>query len=303
MQSLKQLHLVPMRSFSCCVASRMPYSPEERPPMTEQQKKLYPQVPQTFTEEGYPILKVHSARNAFLDYSKDRRPRRQFADLKPREVKMKENQDWPSIWPTAKTFVPSAVPLPLRQSYEKKQTNVPRGKYANTELLKIQNFLHLTPNAIKRHCEALKKFCTEWPEQLNDHEKAREYFPITYVTSDYVHSGPSIRDPRARIVKLIINIKDLKLDPDDEEKLIALAAHRYNEETHELTITASACPLRNQNMDYADYLLTAVYSESKARQEWEKEKPVVKEFPTDLDAYRAEIEQRLGFKKSKIKAN
>jgi len=29
-------------------------------------------------------------------------------------------------------------------------------KYANLELIKVQNFLHLTPPAIKQQCEALK---------------------------------------------------------------------------------------------------------------------------------------------------
>lgn len=302
MQSLRQIPVVvSRRGFKSSLASCMPYSPDERPPLTDQQKKLYPQVQQTFTEEGYPILKVHSSRNVFAAYTK-RRVRRQNVELVPRETKMKEDQDWPSVWPTAKTFVPSAVPLPMRQSYEGKPSRVPRGKYANTELLKIQNFLHLTPNAVKRHCEALKKFCNDWPKELDTDEKVREYFPVTYITNDYVHSSPTLRDPRARIVQLKINVGDLRLNRDDEEKLIALTAHRYNSKTQELTITASACPVRVQNKDYADYLLTALYSESKTRQEWEKDKPIKKEYP-DLDSYRAEVEQRLGFQKMEVKTN
>jgi len=31
------------------------------------------------------------------------------------------------------------------------------GKYANAELMKIPNFLHLTPAHVKKHCEALKR--------------------------------------------------------------------------------------------------------------------------------------------------
>ena len=31
-----------------------------------------------------------------------------------------------------------------------------RGKYGNTELIKIPNFLHLTPPHIKKHCQAIK---------------------------------------------------------------------------------------------------------------------------------------------------
>jgi small subunit ribosomal protein S35 len=40
------------------------------------------------------------------------------------------------------------------------------GKYANIELMKIPNFLHLTPPVIKRQCQLLKPFCTKWPKGL-----------------------------------------------------------------------------------------------------------------------------------------
>ena len=33
---------------------------------------------------------------------------------------------------------------------------IPPGKYANAELMKIPNFLHLTPAHIKQHCAAMK---------------------------------------------------------------------------------------------------------------------------------------------------
>jgi len=68
---------------------------------------------------------------------------------------MPVDQDWPSVWPTAKTFHPASVPLPLHQGYVPNHL-APPGKFANAELMKIANFLHLTPPAIKRHCEALK---------------------------------------------------------------------------------------------------------------------------------------------------
>lgn len=302
MQKIRQLQLIHVRSFGCSATNRMPYAPEERPPMTDSQKKLYPQVQQEFTDEGYPILKVHSNRNAF-EVRRSDRLRGTRKSFTPRERRMSENQDWPSVWPTAKTFSPSAVPLPLRQSYEEKANKVPRGKYANMELMKIPNFLHLSPAAIERHCRALKKFCTEWPKELENHEKVREYLPITYVTKDYIHSAPTIRDPRARVVQLKVNVKSLKLNSLDEDKLIQLAAHRYNENTQELTLEVSACPTRNQNKDYADYLLTALYSESRNHQEWEKDKPVQQERHDDLDTYRANIEQKLGFKPFKTIAD
>lgn len=259
-------------SLGRCTA--MPYKPEERLPLTDHQKKLYPQVEQQFTDEGYPLLKL----NRKIDSVLGTRTRKKFERRKPRynykirEEAMDENQDWPSMWPTAKTFSPSGVPLPLRQSYEQKKP--PRGKYVNTELLKIANFLHLTPVAIERQCNAIKKFCTPWPEGLDKDEEVRTYFPITYITCDYVHSLPTIRDERSRIVQLRINIKDLKLDPIDEDKIIRLLTpNRYDKQTGQITITASACPSKIQNEDYSNYLLTALYFESIKHEKWEEDKP------------------------------
>ena len=77
---------------------------------------------------------------------------------------MKPDQDWPSVWPAARTFHPASVPLPLRQGVIQQKKLLPPEKYANTELMKIPNFLHLTPPAINRHCDAIKKFCTPWPK-------------------------------------------------------------------------------------------------------------------------------------------
>lgn len=272
------------------------YSPAERLPLTDHQKRLYPQVEQQFTEEGFPILKlVSNKKNIFETRPKLIRRRSRYT-FKRREEYMKENQDWPSVWPVAKTYVPSAVPLPLRQSYEEKLSNVPIGKYANTELIKVVNFLHLTPDAIKRHCVALRKFCTEWPDNLDTDEEVRSHFPVTYVTRDYVHSLPTIREPRARIVELKINVKDLNLNSSDEEKLILLAGWRYDKETQVLTIPADACPSKVQNKDYADYLLSALYFESKNHQKWEDDKEGEDTIShIDLEEYRKQVEQKLGY--------
>ena len=77
---------------------------------------------------------------------------------------MKPDQDWPSVWPGPRTFHPASVPLPVRQGFAHLKGQSTPGKYANVELMKIPNFLHLTPPAIKRHCEAIQKFCTPWPK-------------------------------------------------------------------------------------------------------------------------------------------
>lgn len=47
-----------------------------------------------------------------------------------------------------------------------------------------------------------------------------------------------------------------------------LAAHRYDEKTGDIKITASACPTRSHNKDYARYLLTALYFESIKHGQW-----------------------------------
>jgi len=82
----------------------------------------------------------------------------------PRWTRMTIDQDWPSVWPTAASFKSSVVPLPIRMGYQKKWwRDPPPPKHGNLELMKIPNFLHLTPNAIqRRHCNAvsLRMYCT-----------------------------------------------------------------------------------------------------------------------------------------------
>ncbi|KAM5332905.1 small ribosomal subunit protein mS35 isoform 4-T4 [Glossophaga mutica] len=141
--------------------------------------------------------------------SKSERPPRRKA-LPPRTEKMATDQDWPSVYPVAAPFKPSVVPLPVRMGYPVKR-GVPMAKEGNLELLKIPNFLHLTPVAIKKHCEALKDFCTEWPAALDTDEKCEEHFPIEIDTADYVSSGPSVRNPRARAVTLRVPFKETEL--------------------------------------------------------------------------------------------
>lgn len=143
-------------------------------------------------------------------------------------------------------------------------------KEGNLELLKIPNFLHLTPVAIKRHCEALKDFCTEWPAALDSDEKCEKHFPIEIDTADYVSAGPSIRNPKARVVTLRVKLSSLNLDDHAKKKLIKLVGDRYCKSTDVLTIKTDRCPLKRQNYDYAVYLLTVLYHESWKTEEWEK---------------------------------
>ncbi|EMP38467.1 28S ribosomal protein S35 [Chelonia mydas] len=154
----------------------------------------------------------------------------------PRTEKMAVDQDWSNVYPTAAAFNPSSVPLPIRMGYPVKR-GVPPPKGGNLELIKIPNFLHLTPPAIKKHCAALKDFCTEWPTVLDSDEKCEQHFPIEIETVDYVSAGPSVRNPKARVVTLRVKLSKLNLDDHAKKKLIKLVGERYCKDTDMLTIT------------------------------------------------------------------
>ncbi|XP_069759882.1 small ribosomal subunit protein mS35 isoform X3 [Narcine bancroftii] len=158
-------------------------------------------------------------------------------------------------------------PLPAKASI-----NEPRTTLKEKQRREIPNFLHLTPPAIKNHCAALKDFCTVWPAALDNDEKCEEHFPIEITTTDYVAAGPSVRNPNARVVTLTIKILNLNLDDHAKKKLIKLVGNRYNKNTDILTITTDRCPLRQQNYDYALYLLTVLYHESWKTETWESDK-------------------------------
>ncbi|KRZ10094.1 28S ribosomal protein S35, mitochondrial [Trichinella zimbabwensis] len=193
--------------------------------------------------------------------------------MPPREQRQPIDQDWPSVWPVAQSFKASSVPLPLRMGFQKSRSKKPPpDKHANLELMKIPNFLHLTPPAIARHCEAIRKWCTPWPEQLNSDDRCRHYFPVQFEYHDYIHAGPTIRDSRSRVVSLRVHVRDLPLDYHAKDKLLRLVGDRYDKKDDILTITTNRCPARHQNRDYSVYLLTVLFHESWKFEEWEKEK-------------------------------
>ncbi|XP_071349534.1 small ribosomal subunit protein mS35 [Trachinotus anak] len=206
-----------------------------------------------------------------------RRPRRDAGE--PRTEKMPVDQDWTAVYPAAASFKPNTVPLPMRMGYPMRGS-VPPEKQGNLELIKIPNFLHLTPAAIKKHCEALKPFCTEWPSALDSDAKCDEHFPIKVTSTDYVSAGPSVRNPSARIVNLKVKLSSLNLDDHARKKMLKLVGERYCKKNDVLTIMADSCPLRQQNYDYAMYLLTVLYHESWKTEAWEAEKTVA-----DMEEY------------------
>lgn len=188
----------------------------------------------------------------------------------PRADSMPTDQDWTNVWPGPRTFHPASVPLPVRQGINK--LGAAPGKVANVELMKIPNFLHLTPPAIKKHCKALKQFCTPWPKALSTDAECTKHFPLEVIQTDYVHSSPSIRNPLSRIVTIKFPLSRLELDDHARDKFLRLVGERYDEKTGLVTIVTDKCPLKQQNHDYAMYLLTALYFESWTYEPWEKEK-------------------------------
>lgn len=199
--------------------------------------------------------------------------------MEPRTDKMPLDQDWTAVYPAAATFRPSSVPLPVRMGYPVKG-GAPPDKKGNLELIKIPNFLHLTPAAIKKHCEALKPFCTEWPAALDTEEKCDEHFPVKTESTDFVFAGPSLRNPAARVVHLRVKLSSLNLDDHARKKMLKLVGERYCRKTDILTLKTDSCPLRRQNYDYAMYLLTVLYHESWKVEAWEASKTVA-----DMEEY------------------
>lgn len=177
-----------------------------------------------------------------------------------------DNDSWLNVWPAARVFHPAVVPLPIHMGHvNRPERYAPPDKWGNLELMKVPNFLHLTPPAIKAQCAAIKKFCTKWPEELKTDQDCFNHFPLEYITTDYVHSSPSIRDPRAREVVLRFKLDALPLDDHAKDKLkriLNAGDDRYNVETGIVTLITNKCPLRKQNKDYINYLLTACFFES-----------------------------------------
>ncbi|XP_068744841.1 small ribosomal subunit protein mS35-like [Montipora capricornis] len=177
--------------------------------------------------------------------------------------------DWSSVYSGAKPYHPAVVPVFFRmgrQKHNKPGFSVPMRALGNLELMKIPNFLHISPPAVEKHCAALQYLCSQWPPSLD-----LSSVPLRITTRNYLFSGPSLYHPGSRKVKLQVFLKDLILDDHARKKMISLVGPRYNAETDELTIVADRCPTRKQNKDYAMYLLTVLYHESWKIEPWESE--------------------------------
>ncbi|CAD5117646.1 unnamed protein product [Dimorphilus gyrociliatus] len=223
-------------------------------------------------EEEFRVLEIPGWTK--VEESTKRYVRRKRIAPPPRADSLPMDSDWTDVWPTASSFKWSVVPFPIRQGYIRKMCEnegIVPGKYGNAELMKIPNFLHLTPAHIRKHCAALKAFCTPWPNELDTDEKCQVNFPIKITTRDYCKDGHSIRDERSRLVTMTVALSDLDLDEHAKDKIKRLVGNRYNEVTDVITIETDQCPTKKQNFDYAFYLLSACYSEAWKTEQWESD--------------------------------
>lgn len=203
---------------------------------------------------------------------------RRVVNAPPRERLMKPDQDWTSVWPATRTFHPAVVPLPIRQGMRLTPDSPTPSKWANAELMKLPNFLHLTPPTIKKHCDELRQFCTEFPQVLANDDEMELNLPLTEITSDYLNASSSIRDNRSRIVTLQFRLSGLRLDAHARDKFLRLVGEeRYDYTTDLVTITSDRLPYRKQNRDYCEYLIKALYFESNKTEDWEREREEVDE--------------------------
>lgn len=170
---------------------------------------------------------------------------------------MSVDQDWEAVWPGARTFHPSVVPLPVRQGFVQHKMGIRPPKRANIELMKTPNFLHLTPPVVKKQATAIKQLCTPWPKG-----NCMKTFPVLSTTTDYLNSSSSIRDARARQVDFEVSVDALSQDPRIRENIrILMDIHTQTGAT--VKFSAANCPTRKQNLDHAEFLLTAIYFESR----------------------------------------
>merc|ERR1712168_357534 len=103
-------------------------------------------------------------------------------------------------------------------------------KSVNVELLKISNFLHLTPAHVEKHCQALQQFCTEWPEGLDTEDDFDKHFPVEVTTQDFVYNW-SLRDEWSKVNVVKVKLASLHLDEHGRDKTVRLAEGRM---THPL---------------------------------------------------------------------
>ena len=130
--------------------------------------------------------------------------------------------------------------------------------------------------------------------ELENEDVIEDHYPVTELTSDYLNSSSSIRDFRARVTTIQFKLSVLFLDPKSRDKFLRLVGEdKYDEETDLITLTADRCPYRKQNSEYCDYLLKALYYESRNREPWENERMGFDQIEYEIKDENDEVEQKL----------
>ncbi|XP_012496413.1 PREDICTED: 28S ribosomal protein S35, mitochondrial [Propithecus coquereli] len=142
--------------------------------------------------------------------------------LPPRTEKMAVDQDWPSVYPAAAPFKPSAVPLPVRMGYPVKK-GVPMAKEGNLELLKVKlSSLNLDDHAKKklikligeRYCKTTDVLTIKTDRKTEEWEKNKTEADM----EEYVWKNSS---SEKNILETLLQIKaaEKKTDVNKEELL------------------------------------------------------------------------------------
>ncbi|KAL3317868.1 28S ribosomal protein S35, mitochondrial [Cichlidogyrus casuarinus] len=223
-----------------------------------------------------------------------------------------EKSSWTSSWP-AKAGFNAYMPLPLRQGYVKnliENNGIIPSKHYNMELVKIPNFLHLTPAHIKMHCDVLKQLCTDWPTKL-DSEAVAKYYPMETIKKSFLLSSKTVYDKRAKQVTLKINLDALKLSKKAKQKLLRLCIgpgpgrsfSHYDWETNILELSTERCPTSKQNYEYLKFTLTVLTLESMKVEPWENSEKSAQdllEFDWGMSLQKKKLQQLIG---DKIESN
>lgn len=64
----------------------------------------------------------------------------------------------------------------------------------------------------------------------------------------------------------------MPLDEHARDKFLRLVGGRYDPDTDYVTFVVDRCPLKQQNFEYAQYLMAALFHESFVIEDWEAEK-------------------------------
>ena len=141
------------------------------------------------------------------------------------------NYDWRAVWPTHSSFRDPLVPFDVRQG-ARQETRTRPTKWNNTQMNFSPNLLHLTPPAVKAHCEQLKQFGTAFPKEYKaDYAQMRHDYPIEIHTTSTCSAVPAQGSPnhQHRWASLYVQMNQLNLDFTGRAKMEIFVNGRVNE--------------------------------------------------------------------------